>query len=112
MPKFVIETKRDSIFEPIEFEIDGKVFRVREPIDNKLLAEVAKFERDALNGDSEALINQFCALTTAENDLVKKIDIRVLSEALRFFVDSIQFPVKKEDGEKKNVKPGDSKSVK
>jgi hypothetical protein len=112
MPKFVIDTERQSIFEPIEFEINGKTYRVKEPINNLLIREAKKYEDAAIEGDSEALFKQFSLLTGVDLETVSKIDIRVINDALRFFVQAIQYPVKTEDGKKKQKSDGDNKPEK
>ena len=94
MSKFVIKTK-ENIFEPIEFEVDGVVYTLPEKLDSAFLSEIQKFHNDPeLQKDEKAVAKQFAFYTGCPLEVADLIDVRILKQALGFFMEQIEKPTK------------------
>ena len=70
-----------SLYRPIEITVNGKLYSVA-TITPKLLKQVSKYEKAALRGDPDAIVQQFSILTGVEPAVVENLDIRDLNVAL------------------------------
>jgi hypothetical protein len=100
MSKFVISTKK-SLYKPIEIEIDGKDYTI-ESISPAMLDKVRKFEKLSMKGDIGALIDQLAVLTGIEKEKAMNLDVRDITDLLKYITDKIFKPEKLEDKEEKN----------
>jgi len=101
MSKFVVSTKK-SLFKSIEIEIDGKIYSIK-TISPAMLEKASQLESDALDGDIKALIEQLRVLTGIKKEIAMKLDVRDISELLKFITNLIFNPEKVEEPEEKNV---------
>lgn len=108
MSKFVVSTKK-SLFKPIEIEVDGKAYLINN-VSPEMFEEARKQEDEALEGKTDALISQLVILTGISRDVVMKLDIRDITEMLKFISEQIQNPEKAGEPKGKNEpKPEDNK---
>lgn len=101
--KFIINTQK-SLYKPIEIELDGKTYLIRQ-VTPALLEEVGRFDKDARAGDPKAMVNQLVILTGIEKQKVMKIDIRVISKLLTFITGKIFKPEELKEEEKNESGP-------
>ena len=102
MPKLTIDTK-ESLFKPIEVEIDGKVFEVKR-FTRAVAQEVEKLDTQIQGGKLDAAYRQL-EIFLGENKAIGNLDLNQVNEITRFIVKNIISP---EPEEKNEPKPGDS----
>src|SRR4030043_167409 len=100
MPKLSIDTGA-SIYEPIEVEIDGKIFRLRK-LAHKDFSELEALDKKVMEGHLVAAYERLDILFGPDESFLK-LDIHQVGEIIRFVAAQILNPEKKE----KNLpKPG------
>lgn len=100
----------ESLYPPVEIEIDGKVYKTRR-FSHPLLVQLKALEKSALDGDSESLMKQIELVLPVPRKFLDLFDIRELQQ----LIDHIQKVVFGEDDvktQKKESRPGVKKSPK
>jgi len=67
-----------------------------------MLEKAGQVESEALDGDIKALIEQLRVLTGIKKEVAMKLDVRDISELLKFITNLIFNPEKVEEPEEKN----------
>lgn len=98
MSRFVV---KESMYEDIEAEIDGKVYAIKTPITSVILDKCTEYERLAFEGDSLANYNLLNYLFKIPLTVLKKTDIRAILDLVKFITDCMITPVKLLSEEKK-----------
>jgi hypothetical protein len=75
--------KDEELFSPIEFKIEGKVYKVRK-ITKKILDEFRKIEGD--------VIEQFAYFTKKKPEEVENIAFQILTQCIKLIFDSFKTP--------------------
>lgn len=102
--RFVLSTKK-SLFDPIEVEVDGKIYQSRK-LNRPLFDEIRKHEKSANEGDIDALYKQVNIIFGIEPSVLNALDIRDIEAMLTFATKKIFHPDKKDEA-KNGSKPGD-----
>lgn len=80
----------DSAFEPIEVEIDGKVYEVSSITEEKF-SKIVELAKKSQGGDSlDVLCQQMAVFTDLGPETFKACDVRKLAAAIRFISDEIK----------------------
>jgi len=101
MPKLRIDTTT-SIYEPIEVEIDGKAYVLRK-LTRKELGELEGLDEKIKAGQLDAAYGRL-ELMFGPHEAFSKLDLSQVGEVVRFVVQAILNPEKRE---KNAQKPGD-----
>lgn len=96
MPKLTVDTK-GSLYEPIEVEIDGKVYRVK-PLTRELLQQIDAFDKAEAKGVVEATYKRLETMIDGIGNKLDKLDIREIHRLTDFILTSLQ-PQKEEKNE-------------
>lgn len=110
--KLVLSTQK-SIHKPIEIEVDKKIYQANS-LSRTLFDEIHKHEKDAKEGDIEALYKQVQLLYPISLVVLNKLDIRDIGSLIEYTMTKIfQASAKtdKEKAEKNAPKPGPNKSA-
>ena len=105
MPKFKVDTKA-SLFEPVEIEIDGKIFKVKK-ITREIIQEVEKLDKDAAKGDADSVFKRL-ELLIGEGDEINRLGIDDVVEITKFIIENAFSP---KAAEKNSSRPGLEKSL-
>jgi hypothetical protein len=98
-----IDTKKlESMYAPIEIEIDGTVYRSTKHIDSEFVKGLCKFELMSARGDGEAGAKQVNFALDIPMDIARKLHTGVLKEIMQHVVKNIESPEKIQGKEKKN----------
>ena len=107
MPKLTIDTKK-SLFDPIEIEIDGKVYTVKR-VDRTMLKEIETLDQETAEGKLNAAYKRLELFlgTDIDDEVIGKLDLLELVKITNFILTNIF-----ESGEqgKNGIKPGDKVS--
>jgi len=102
--RFVLSTKK-SLFDPIEVEVDGKIYQSKK-LSRELFDELKKYEKDAMGGDLDALYKQVNIIFGIESSILNALDIRDIQAMLEFATNKIFHPDKKDES-KNESRPGE-----
>ena len=103
MPRLTIDTKK-SLFEPVEVEINGKVFKVKK-IDRETLKKITELDIETQAGNLDAAYRRL-ELMIGKQAVVSSLAIEELIEITQFIIGNIFRPSKQE----KNLPgPGEEK---
>ena len=93
MPRF-----KESMYEPIEAEIGGKVYPIRTPLNSTVLDKCTEYEKLAMEGDSMANYKLLNYLFKTPLPILKKTDVRVIRDLVKFITDCLinPSPIKEE----------------
>jgi len=100
MPKFKASTKK-SLFKPIEIEVDDKIYLITN-VSPELFEKARKYEADALTGKTDALVSQVVVFTGISKEVANKLDIRDITEMLKFISEQIENPERIGEPKEKN----------
>jgi len=107
MERLVISTKK-SLYKPIEVVIDGVSYKI-EKVSPELLEKVTKYDKDADEGKTSALVKQLELLIGIKKEVAMEMDIRDISRLTKFILGKILKPEKaegeKDEEEIKELKP-------
>ena len=98
--RFVIDTKV-SQFEPIETEINGKVYKI-DIITPLMLKDLKKYEDLAATGDMDAIMKQVEILGGIPKKVCENLDVRHLKGMLNYLSDRVFNAEKYEEPSSKN----------
>lgn len=93
MPRLKIDTKK-SLYDPIEVEIDGKIFPVKK-INRETIQQIQKFDEETGNGNIDAAYQRL-ELFIGKHDVIAKLALEDLIEITNFIVTNLFRPKKKE----------------
>jgi len=105
MPRLTIDTKNTkSLYDPVEVEINGKVFKVIS-IDRNVLKKIEEFDAETVKGNLDAAYQRL-ELLIGKHPFINKLRIEELIEITEFVTMNIFRPAKKE---KNSPGPGEEK---
>lgn len=105
MPKLSIKTD-ESLYKPIEVEIDGKLYRVKR-LTRALIQDVAAMDAETAKGDLDAAFRRL-EILLEDKPPVESLDIQQVARITEFIIRSVLTP---EPAEKNGSKPGEPNSL-
>ena len=105
MPKFKVNTKT-SLFEPVEIEIDGKIFKVKK-ITKEINQQIIELDKKAREGDSEAIFQRLELLIGPSKEF-NNLGLDEVVSITKFISENILRPT---PIEKNSSRPGQEKSL-
>lgn len=103
MDRFKVSTK-ESLFKPIEIEVDGKVYSVS-MITAELIEKMEKYDNKAEAADMKAVTELLELIIGIPKEVSRKIDVRDLNKMLTYVSGKIYNPLKYE-GKKEKKESG------
>lgn len=100
----------ESLYPPVEIEIDGKVYKTRR-FSHPILIQVKALEDKALAGDIESLLKQIELILPISRKILDQFDIRELKD-LTAHINKVVFGIEDVKEQKNVPKPGGKKSQK
>jgi len=105
MPRLTIDTKNTkSLYDPVEIEINGKVFKVIN-IDRDVLKKIEEYDIETAKGNFDAAYQRL-ELLIGKHPFISKLRLEELIEITEFVTMNIFRPSKKE---KNSPGPGEEK---
>jgi len=102
MSKFILSTKK-SIYGPIEIELDGQTYQVNASAESmEKIQETVKDEEKLRGNPISALVEQLVIYTGIKEDVIKKLDIRDIKDAIEHISGKINPSEKEQETEEKN----------
>ena len=103
MPRLSIDTKK-SLYEPIEVEIDGKIFEVQ-AVDRAVFRKMNEFDEQTKQGNLEAAYQKL-ELLIGRHKFIESLKLEELAKIHEFINSNLLRPPK---AEKNSPGPGDKK---
>ena len=97
---------KTSVYDPIEIEIDGNVYRVKS-LSNAVFKKMNDFEPRARRGNMDALYSQVKILLDAPEKLIDNLDVRDVRKIINHIIKKI-YQVKETEEQKKVTGPGEN----
>ncbi len=93
MPRLKIDTKK-SLYDPIEVEIDGKVYKVKK-ITRPLLKKIGEYDKAVAEGDLESAYKRL-ELFIGKHKILSELSLNELIEITNFVITNLFKPTREE----------------
>lgn len=103
MPKLTVDTKA-SLYEPVEVEIDGKIFQVKK-MTKEIIQKLAELDALVRKGKTYAIF-QRVELMIGKSEEVSRLGVGEAIKIMKFIIDTAFNP---EPAEKNLLRPGQEK---